>query len=186
MANMIDNPPDTVPAQIVAGDTLKIVSSALAVSFPAASGWALSWLFVPMAGGVPVSVVATGGASDWTVSVADAVTSGWASGGWRWSVRATKAGGAITAASGETTVLPNPAANNVDHRTHAQRVLAALEAVIEGRASKSTLENTFEDGRSAKHMTHAELLAMRDKYAAKVAAEQRAKSGGPGRILARL
>lgn len=186
MANLIDNPPERVPAQIVAGDTLKIVSAQLAADYPASAGWAVSWLFVPISGGVPVTQAGADDVDGWTCTVSAATTASWPAAPWRWTVRAVKSGETLTVQSGETRVLPNPSTSNVDHRSHAEKVLSALEAAIEGRASKTDLEVQFEDGRRIKFMPHAELLAMRDTYAAKVAAEQRVRTGGPMRILARL
>lgn len=187
MTNVIDNPPERIPAQLVAGDTLKVSSSALASNYPSADGWSIVWTLVPIKGGTPVVVNATGGSGAWDMTVADSATLAWVVGRWSWLVRAIKAGQTITVEQGSVDVLSSPAAVNFDQRSHVQRTLDLIEATIEGRASKADLEHQFEDGRRIKYMTHAELLAMRDAYAAKVAAEQRKANGqGPARLLARL
>jgi hypothetical protein len=187
MANPIDEPPSRVPDRITAGDTLKVADSEAASVFAAADGWSMAWVFVRASGGTATTVAATGGADSWALTVAAAVTAAWAAGSWRWVQRASKSGAVITVAQGQVQVLPDPTAANVDSRSHARRVLDAIEAAIEGRASSAELEHQFEDGRRVRFMTHEELLTMRDKYAAKVRAEERAAKGqGATRILMSL
>lgn len=187
MANVIDNPPERIPAQMVAGDTLLVESTGLATDCPASSGWSVAWALVPAKGGTPVAVNGTDGAASWDLTVAAGTTAVWAAGQWNWVARATKGGQTITVDQGTFEVRPNPATVNLDQRSHAQRTLDLIELTIEGRASKADLEHQFEDGRRIKYMNHAELLAMRDAYAAKVAVERQKASGtGPKRYLARL
>lgn len=71
--------------------------------------------------------------------------------------------------------------------THAQRALAAIEAVLEQRASSMDLEYTFEDGRSVKMLPPSELLRLRDYYKREVAREGGTGAGRrPIRLLSRL
>lgn len=187
MTNVIDNPPVRVPSVLVAGDTLKVAAVALAADYPASDSWSMKWTFVPAKGGTPVEVTATGGSASWDVLVAANVTAAWGKGLWNWVARATKSSQTITVDQGSFEVRPDPAATNVDQRSHFQRTLDLIEATIEGRATGADLEHQFEDGRRIKYMTHAELLQMRDAYAAKVRAERQSASGkGPARLLARL
>jgi hypothetical protein len=117
-------------------------------------------------------------ASAWTVGQAD------------WFLQANHATyGKTTVDRGQVKILPDPASAGAgyDPRSHAQKVLDSIEAVIEGRAGKTDLETTLADGRQIKRISHGELLKMRDAYASKVRAEQRRLAGrGPGRVLARL
>ena len=187
MTNVIDNPPERVPAHLVAGDTLKVSSLALGNSFPSGDGWSVLWIFAPIKGGVPVEVAASYASNAWDMIVADDATALWSAGRWNWVIRTVKDGQTITADKGFVDVSASPTASNTDQRSHAERTLDLIEATIEGRASKADLEHQFEDGRRIKYMTHAELLAMRDSYAARVAAEHRKARGlGPSRLLARL
>lgn len=187
MANLIDNALTAVPATLVAGDTLKVDDAAAASDYPASAGFSVKWIFTPQAGGTPVTVNGTGGAAAWSLLVAATATAGWTAGAWRWAQQAVKGAALVTIARGDIVILPDPTAANTDVRSHARKVLASIEAAIEGRATATDLKVTFEDGRSIERMSHMELLKMRDAYAAKVAAEDRRAAGrGPIRILASL
>lgn len=58
-------------------------------------------------------------------------------------------------------------------QTHAERVLNAIEATIERRASTDQMSYTI-DGRSLSRTPIADLLALRDRYKAEVAREKQA------------
>jgi len=186
MANML-SPLSAVPAQLVAGDSLKLSLATLASEYPAADGYTLSLIFVPVSGGIVAEVDATGGADSWTIAVAGAVTATWATGDMRWSVKVEKDGDRATVDAGVMLVLPDPT-SSADTRSHARKVLDSLNAAIEGRASATDLENTLADGRQIKRLSHAELWSMRKSYAGLVAAEDRkaGRSSGPRRILMSL
>ena len=184
MSNSLETPLSAMPDAVIAGDTLKVASEEIFAAFPAGSGYAVSWIFTPMSGGTPVSVAATSTGSAWLVLVSAAITASWAKGQMGFAVRASKAGEIVTVERGVFSVAANPATADLDQRTHAAKVLDALEAAIEGRASRTDLEIQFEDGRRVKSMSHGELLKMRDAYAAKVRTEQRKAAGlGAPRIL---
>jgi|TARA_Y100000310_G_scaffold16994_1_gene16881 hypothetical protein len=67
--------------------------------------------------------------------------------------------------SGRIKVLVNLEASGsgYDGRTHVKKVLDAIEAVLESRASKEVLESNVE-GVALKRIPHAELLELREKY----------------------
>ena len=82
--------------------------------------------------------------------------------------------------SGTFKVVKNLAADTSDPRTHARKVLDALEALIEGKASKDQQSYSIA-GRSISRLSPGELLEWRDRYRVEVAAEARAekiKNGG--------
>jgi hypothetical protein len=171
-----------MPQQIIAGDSLAL--SIEPGEYTAADGWAAALTLTPIMGGTPVVTAATGGAASWEIAVTSTVSAALAAGAYRYLVAATKAGQRSTIRHGEVQVLPNPAAN-VDQRSAAQRALAAIDAVLEGRAGSADIEFTFEDGRSIKKMPHSELIALRKFYARRVAAEKLGRRG-PARINMRL
>lgn len=71
--------------------------------------------------------------------------------------------------SGRLTVQPDPtAAPDGELTTHAERVLAAIEAVIENRATKDQQSYSIA-GRSITRIPVAELLELRKQYKAEVA-----------------
>lgn len=186
MINRLTEALTTMPASMVAGDSLRVDRPGLASVYPSTGGYSVSFVFVPERGGDPVSVAAIWAAGVWSLVLAGDVSADWTPGAWRWAVKVNSDAGRFTAENGSIRVLPDPA-SSADRRSHARRVLDSLEAAIEGRATQTDLENTLADGRQIKRMSHADLLAMRDAYAAKVAAEDRRNGrGGPGRILVSL
>lgn len=83
------------------------------------------------------------------------------------------AGDVYTVLSGSVQVLPDLATSGpIDTRTHAQKVLDAIKASIEGRATKDEQEYTIKD-RSLKRMTIEELLKFKALYEKEVALETR-------------
>lgn len=188
MANALTNPADAEPARVTAGDSLLWQRADIAADYPPADGYALAYRFAPLAGGEPDMVDASEMDGIWRIAIAADATADWAPGEWRWAAAISKAGARVVVDSGSFVVDPDPLADTApDMRSHARRVLDAINATIEGRASKSQLKTTFEDGRSIEHMPHGDLLALRKRYAALVKTEERRASGkGPGRLLARL
>lgn len=73
------------------------------------------------------------------------------------------------------------AAPGFDGRSHAEKVLEAIEAVIEGRASLDQSQYTI-NNRSLTRTPVADLLKLRNTYRAEVRAQRMAKRGrGPSR-----
>jgi len=186
MANLLTEPRSTMPAAIVAGDSLRVDRVDLAATYPAADGCTASFIFVPVAGGEAVTIAGADGTTAWSLLLSSAVTAEWVAGDWRWAVKISKGDDRLTAESGQIRVQPDPAATG-DTRSHARKVLAKIEAAIEGRASQTDLEYTFADGRQIKRMAHGELTELRSYYAKLVAGEDRkAGRSGPGRVLVSL
>lgn len=176
----------TMPTRLICGDSIQLSLDDLGQAYPASDGWQVSLALSPLAGGVPVVVNATGGSgSPWLVTLTSTASAALNPGQFGWAIRAIKDGIRDTPLLGKIVVLADPAATNADQRSQAQRVLDAIDAVIENRASATDLKVTFADGRSIERLSHSELLAMRKDYAARVAREN-ASSRGPVRILARL
>lgn len=77
-----------------------------------------------------------------------------------------------------------------DNRTHARKVLEAIEAVIEGRASKDQEEYSIGD-RSLKRTPIPELLKLRQTYRSEAAAEEALERianglGGSAKVQVRI
>lgn len=98
-------------------------------------------------------------------------SSTYASGSYRYVI--TDATGAATE-SGCFEMLPSLASG--DGRTKNQKILAAIDDVIEGRSTQNQLSVAVGD-KSIRYMTHAELLEMRSHYAELVDDESAAISG---------
>jgi hypothetical protein len=86
-------------------------------------------------------------------------------------------------------VLPNLAAATAgaDLRTHAEKVLAGIEAYLEGKASSGWAASLEIAGRKLSEYALAELLKLRDTYRAEVSsARQISVCAPPVRLLTRL
>ena len=84
-------------------------------------------------------------------------------------------------------VKPDPASTGAgfDPRSHARRVLDAIEAVLENRATKDQQEYTI-GNRSLKRIPIADLLQFRAQYRAEVNKELAEASGVGGKVVVRL
>ena len=174
----------SMPASLVAGDSLIVAFGSAAAEYPSAQGWAVALVLVPVAGGALLSVNCTGGATSWIASITPVQSAELAAGKYSFALRASKTGSRVTIENGNINVMPDLVANQ-DQRTKYQRILNSIDAVLENRASSSDLRVRFEDGREIERVSHADLMQLRDYYARKVANEARG-STGPKRVLTRL
>lgn len=179
--------PTTEPTELRAGDTWRW-TRALA-DYPA-SAWALKYRFKhPTLAGFEIVAIASGD----THSIIYAAASSASVGAGDYSWIAWVEGGTsekYTVDQGVITVKPDyraaTAAAVLDERSHARIVLAAIEAVIEGRATIDQ-EGYEIAGRSLKRTPIPDLLKLRQTYRAEVRAQQQAEriqngTGVGGRI----
>lgn len=175
-----------IPSRIAAGD--KVVFRRSLADYPA-DVWTLT-----------VELRGAGGAYTWTgsnsagdhlVEVAAATTALYSSGAYHWHAYVTSGADRRRVERGTLTIDPDFAElGAVDQRTHAEKVVASIEAVIEGRATKDQESYTIA-GRSLARTPVADLLLLRDRYRAEIERERRAERmrrglGGPRRVVARL
>jgi hypothetical protein len=177
--------PTTEPLFARAGDTWKWTRTL--EDYPASSGWTLKYRFKNADGGF--EIVATASGSDHSVTVAAATSAAYAAGKYSW-VAWVEGGSSekYTVDSGSFTVQSDyraiAAATGLDDRSHARKVLTAIEAVIERRATKDQEEYTIE-GRSLKRTPIPDLLKLRQKYQAEVVAEEAAAKLAAGQLPGR-
>jgi hypothetical protein len=116
-------------------------------------------------------------------------TDAWVAGFYSWTKFATEIATSrrTTLGTGKLTVLADPSTQTAtDTRSHARKVLDAIEAVIEGTASHEQSDMAI-DGKAMKRRSIADLLALRTNYKAQVAAEEAKQAGKRGgRLLMRL
>lgn len=133
--------------------------------FPASDGWSLRYLFRG-AGELdlgPAEITAAG--DGWQVRVAPELTTGLASGRYGWMAVVEKGGERHVAASGSAHVTAFP--SGADGLTHAERMLAAIEALLEGRAT-SDQESVQINGRAITRIPFGDLVKWRNHYRAQV------------------
>ncbi len=174
--------PTDEPSTLRAGDTWKWTRTL--ADYPA-STWTLKYRFKhPTAAGFEITASASG--DDHAVTVAASTTTGYTAGAWTWIAWVEAGGEKYTVDRGSIEILPDyrdgAATATLDDRSHARKVLAALEAWIENH-DLSVAE--FEiAGRRMKYIPPAELAKLRDLYRAEVAREddaQRIAQGLPSR-----
>lgn len=167
-----------IPSEISAGITFDVVIPL--PQYPAPD-WSLS---LALRGPSAIDLTAAGSGDEHTFTATATVTSAWVPGKYWWQVRATDGPDVVLIDEGETRILEDLASvsGSYDGRSHAQRVLEAIEAVIEGRASIDQ-ESYSINNRSLSRTPVSDLLKLRDRYRAEVAAAKAAKAGrGMGRI----
>lgn len=166
-----------IPDLITAGVTLRIEVSL--AEYPAPD-WSLDLRMVGIAA-LDVSSEAMGTGH---VLAADPVTTAaWESGRYAYQLRATDGTDVVQIERGELVIAQDldQAAAGFDGRSHARRVLDAIEAVIEDRATKDQQSYTI-NNRSLSRTPLADLLKLRAKYRAEVQAET-ASGAGYGRMV---
>ncbi len=165
------------PKSIQAG--LSFRAEMVASDYPAPE-WSVTAL---LRGPSSIDLAAAGDADTHTFSVTGADTSAYQAGQYAVSVRVTDGVDVFELEAGSVEIVGDVAALEAGHdpRGHAERVLAAIEAVIEGRASKDQQSYTI-NGRTLVRTSIAELLQLRKTYQDEVA---KLKSGGRHKRLLR-
>ena len=142
------------------------------VSIKASEGWALKFTAVGPAGIIAINAAAED-TDDFKFTAAAAVTAAYVAGLYSWQITATKTTTRYTIAEGIITLKDNIAGRAAlyDNRSHAKKVLDAIEAVIEGRASQDQMGYTIA-GRSLSRTPLPDLLKLRATYKSEYADEQ--------------
>lgn len=155
--------PDNEPLQIEAGDTL--TWHKLLPDYPTGNGWTLTYnLRHPTASAI--NITATEDAGQYLVNVAKATTATWTAGTYAAAGYVTSATERFQVFQGWIIILANFAAQTTaDNRSHAKICLDAINAVIEGRATRDELSYSI-NGRSVSKIPFHELLKLRDYYSA--------------------
>lgn len=176
------------PASIIAGDT---ISWQIALpDYPVTAGWTLKYNAVGAAGQFALDSSAAG--ADHAVAAAKGTTAAYPVGNYTVTKYVESATERVTLGNFPLQVLPDLAAKTAafDNRSHAKRVLDAIEAVLEGTASSDQQEFTI-DGTTLKRKTVADLLKLRqfykNEYDREVSAARIQQGLGPGnKVLVRF
>ena len=174
--------PTTEPAELRAGDTWAWRRSDLS-NYPAPT-WSLSYLFRNAANNFDIAAAADG--ADHLVSVAPAASAAFPAGSYHWYAFVTDGVDKHQVDAGALEVLPDiSAAAAYDGRSWAKRVLDAVEAALENRATADQLDlinATAETGGFTRDRMG--LLTMRSKFQLEV--NRVNGTGGARRIVARF
>lgn len=170
----------TEPEKITAGDLVAWKREASGLSIPtgevpkASAGWALTYALVKS--GTRIQITASASGDDHLVTLAATTTAGYTVGVYQWQAYVTKTTERYLVDSGTIEILANFAAatSGYDGRSHARKVLDALKAKIESRATKDQ-EQMLVGGQVVGQMPIHRLLEFYDRFKAEVASEEAAE-----------
>jgi len=170
--------PDSVPKQLIAGDTW---SWTRALGDYLAPGWVATIYFESKDGTFNVAGTASGTTHSFTIPAA--TTTGYAPSLYGWRLRVTDGVTTTTVENGMLEVLVDPAkAGKTDTRTWARKTLEAIECFLLGNASTAQASMSIA-GRQISRWSLEELTKWRDKLRAEVNAEGQASNAGKGRDI---
>lgn len=161
--------PTTEPAALRAGDTWRWQRTL--ADYPA-STWTLKYRFRSATlAGFEIVAGASGDVHD--ITAAAATSAGYSAGRYNWTAWVESGSEKFTVAEGEMVVQPDyraaAAAALLDDRSHARKMLAALEAWLESR-DPAVAEYEIA-GRRMRYVPIAELMKLRSRYQQEVAGE---------------
>lgn len=180
--------PTTEPQEIRAGDTIKWRREDLSSNYPASS-WTLKYYFLKTGKQIIITTSADG--EYFSIVVSKTTSAAYPSGVYSWLAKVSKGTEEFTVDEGTIQILPDlvAAATGYDSRSHVKKVLDAIEAAVEGRATRTDLAYTIQ-GRSISHIPPAELIKWHSHYKQLYKSEQDAekiKNGlGRRKILTRF
>lgn len=169
-------PGEGVPTSVSAGDIWTWRADIYADNYPSSS-YGLAYHIKPRSGASPIVATATADVDGWLVAVPGTTTAPAVAGEYTWSLVVTRTSDSatMTICHGSLVVTAS-ATGNADTRTTAERHLAAINAVLDGRITKD-VESYSIEGRALTRVPLSELYKLRAKYMAEVQAETRARSG---------
>lgn len=161
--------PTNEPLALRAGDTWVWRREDL-TDYPAGT-WTITYYFRAPTANFQITAAAFGTAH--AVNVAKGTTAAYTPARYKWIACADNGTVRVTVDQGELLVQPNLAvAGNLDDRSHARKMLEAIEALLEGRATKD--QQAFTHGDVAiTRIPIEQLKRIRDEYRAEVRAARR-------------
>lgn len=171
MANLFDreNYPTQEPDLLVVGDRWTWRRPDLVADYPTAD-YALTYEFMCDSGGGgshKFTITATETTDDYIIEVSQDTTEHYHVHHYKWYAFITRTSDSerISVDSGVTQLVADYAESTADQRTHAKKVLDAIEAVLENRASQDQMSYSIA-GRSLSRMSIDDLMRFRDRYRA--------------------
>jgi len=173
-----------LPSAIYAGDTLLFEVSV--DGFSSADGWSLSYYFRHRLGSV-VNLTSTAGTSGAHLfNIPADVTATWSDGDYFGVARVSDGTNLRTVCETRLEVKKqlSEQAADYDTRSHAEKCLDAIEAVMEGRASKDIINTTIA-GQSVARLSPEQLVYWRNYYRSEVSNEHAAIDAENGKASGR-
>jgi len=166
------------PAVFTAGDTLAF--KRLVSDYAPADGWTLEYTLVSLDATVTFSSTDNGDGYH-LVSVSPATTKKWQSGEYKWQAKATAGADPFTVGTGTIKIAKDysDADRGLDDRSHAEKVLAALRAALEKKATKDQLSITIA-GTQISRLPPGDLLKWLNYYERLLRSEREAESVANG------
>ncbi len=152
---------DAIPKTITAGESISWRVSL--ADYPASSSWVLIYTLINADNKITITATADG---VYHLIEIDMATSGaYAAGEYEWQAHVSNGVERYKVGGGLIVILVDFAAQagGYDSRSHVKRILDALEAAMDSRASKTQLTQTV-GGVQVQYMTHDQLSKARDEY----------------------
>ncbi|MCX2780418.1 hypothetical protein [Microbulbifer thermotolerans] len=156
------------PRKFIAGDSVSWTRSI--PEYPASEGWELNYRMVSV--GQSHTISATTDGDEYQVSLTSADTSSWAAGEYELVAMVSNGSDRYTVDRLRVVVKPNPASDSYDPRSFEEKLLAELEKLLQGKATKDKLTVTVE-GQTIGRYTWAELMAAEKYYRGRVNSQRR-------------
>jgi len=175
MANLFDaaNAPTEVPREIVVGDFVQWKNTILGTDYPN-TAYTVTFIARSARGGSnEFQVVATASDDDYLFTILSTASDDYDADHYHYQVEVLRNSDSarIVVDTGEIDVLSD-LDTNVDPRTHAEKMVQKIEAVLENRAD-GDLSSYSIAGRSLTKMSPDELLTWRDYYRREVKVQKR-------------
>ena len=170
MSNIFDrvNYPTQEPDTLVVGDRWVWRRDDLVSDYPL-DEYALEYRFTEDSTGNTnaFTIAASEAESTYLVEIASAVTASLTAGDYQWAAFIIRSSDnqRVVIDQGRTEILPNLQNTTADLRSHAKKVLDAIEAVLENRASQDQMSYSIA-GRSLSRMSIDDLMTFRNRYRA--------------------
>lgn len=180
--------PTNEPQELVAGDRWQWTRNLS--DFPA-STWTLTYyLHLQSSSTNKISITASADGNTHSVDVAKGTTAAYTAGKYEWYGFVDDGTSRYRVDYGTLEILPDLTGTALDRRTHWQKVLENVEAVLQDRATKDQQSYTI-NGRQLNRMSMDDLLALYSRAKSEVNKEERRDrarngQGHPGRILAKF
>lgn len=175
-----------IPKKIQAGDTVKFTDSV--EEYKATDGWSVTYSIVN--GDNRYAITSTATDDDHAFIIPASISKHYLAASYKWAAQAIKDDERYTLGFGRLDILPDFGAGPTDQRLHVEKVLQAIEATLENKATTDQQSLSI-NGRSISRVAPGELLAWRDKYRSElrsiINAERLAMgNSGTNKIMTRL